>query len=175
MAWCLINYKENFCLFFRTHLPPTRICDFSDQAAQYHILGLWVRASSLILHFAHYGEIIIYLFTQIGLFKDEIFSRNPDNTESNNRRPPEHRSPYEPHLGARGNVVGWGTMLQAGRSRVRFPMRSGFFNWRNPSGRTMALGSTQPLTEMNTRNLSRCKGRPARKADNLTAICEPIV
>jgi hypothetical protein len=25
--------------------------------------------------------------------------------------------------GARGSVVGWGTMLQAGRSRVRFPMR----------------------------------------------------
>jgi hypothetical protein len=27
-------------------------------------------------------------------------------------------------LGARGSVVGWGTMLQAGRSRVQFPMRS---------------------------------------------------
>jgi hypothetical protein len=38
----------------------------------------------------------------------------------------------------------------------------------------MALGSTQPLTEMNIRNLPRGKGRPARKAD-LTALCEPIV
>jgi hypothetical protein len=28
-----------------------------------------------------------------------------------------------------------------------------FFNWPNPSSRTMALGSTQPLTEMNTRNI----------------------
>jgi hypothetical protein len=28
------------------------------------------------------------------------------------------------------------------------------FHWRNPSGRTMALGSTQPLTEMSTRNIS---------------------
>jgi hypothetical protein len=28
-----------------------------------------------------------------------------------------------------------------------------FFYWRNPSGRTMALGSTQPLTEMSTRNI----------------------
>jgi hypothetical protein len=27
-------------------------------------------------------------------------------------------------LGSRSSVVGWGTMLQAGRSRVRFPMRS---------------------------------------------------
>jgi hypothetical protein len=45
----------------------------------------------------------------------------------------------------------------------------------NPSSRTMALGSTQPLTEMSTRNLPGGKGRPARKADNLTAICEPIV
>jgi hypothetical protein len=39
----------------------------------------------------------------------------------------------------------------------------------------MALGSTQPLTEMSTRNLPGGKGRAARKADNLTAICEPIV
>ena len=30
----------------------------------------------------------------------------------------------------------------------------GFFHWHNPSGRTMALGSTQPLTEMSTRNIS---------------------
>jgi hypothetical protein len=37
------------------------------------------------------------------------------------------------------------------------------------------MGSTQPLTEMSTRNLSGCKGRPVRKADNLTAICEPTV
>jgi hypothetical protein len=39
----------------------------------------------------------------------------------------------------------------------------------------MALGLIQPLTEMNTRNLPGGKGQPARKADNLTAICEPIV
>jgi hypothetical protein len=39
----------------------------------------------------------------------------------------------------------------------------------------MALGSSQPLREMSTRNLPGGKGRPARKADNLTAICEPIV
>jgi hypothetical protein len=38
----------------------------------------------------------------------------------------------------------------------------------------MALGSTQPLTEMSTRNLLEGKGRPARKTD-LTAICEPTV
>jgi hypothetical protein len=51
----------------------------------------------------------------------------------------------------------------------------GFFNWPNPSSRTMALESTKPLTEMSTRNLPGGKGRPAREADNLTAICEPIV
>jgi len=28
------------------------------------------------------------------------------------------------------------------------------FHWLNPSGRTAALGSTQPLTEMSTRNIS---------------------
>jgi hypothetical protein len=39
----------------------------------------------------------------------------------------------------------------------------------------MALGSTQPLTEMNIRNLPEVKDRQAHKADNLTAIYEPIV
>jgi hypothetical protein len=34
----------------------------------------------------------------------------------------------------------------------------------------MALGSTQSLTEMSTRNLPGGKGRPARRADNLTAV-----
>jgi hypothetical protein len=32
---------------------------------------------------------------------------------------------------------------------------------RNPSSRTMALGLTQPLTEMSTRNLPGSKGRLA--------------
>jgi hypothetical protein len=45
------------------------------------------------------------------------------------------------------------------------------FNLPNPSSRTMALGSTQPLTEMSTRYLpGGGKGRPARRAD-LWADC----
>jgi hypothetical protein len=35
----------------------------------------------------------------------------------------------------------------------------------------MALGSTQPLTEMSTSNIPGVDGRPARKVDNLTADC----
>jgi hypothetical protein len=67
-------------------------------------------------------------------------------------------------------------MLQAGRSRVRFPMRLlCFFIWPNSSSRAMALGSTQPLTEMIIRNLPGGKGRPVRGADNLTDICEGTV
>jgi hypothetical protein len=50
-----------------------------------------------------------------------------------------------------------------------------FFSWPNPSSRTMALGSTKALTEISTRILPECKGRPVRKANNLTSICEPIV
>jgi hypothetical protein len=38
----------------------------------------------------------------------------------------------------------------------------------------MALGSTQPLTEMSTRNLPGGKEWPGRKADNFTAICEQV-
>jgi hypothetical protein len=50
---------------------------------------------------------------------------------------------------------------------------TGFFNQPNPSSCIMALGSTQPITELSTRNLPGSKGWPARKADNPTAICEP--
>jgi hypothetical protein len=79
-------------------------------------------------------------------------------------------------LEVRGSVVDWGTVLQGGRSRVQFPMRSlDFFCLPNPSSHTISLGSTQPLTEMSTSNLPRGKERPARKADNLTAICELTV
>jgi hypothetical protein len=65
-------------------------------------------------------------------------------------------------------------MLQTGRSPVHVPDKVDFFN---SSNRTMALGSTQPLTEMSTRNLPGGGGkkRPAPRADNLTPICEPIV
>jgi hypothetical protein len=42
-------------------------------------------------------------------------------------------------------------MLQAGRSPVRIPDEVDFVNLPNPSSRTM--GSTQPPTEMSTRNL----------------------
>jgi hypothetical protein len=39
----------------------------------------------------------------------------------------------------------------------------------------MVPGFAQPLTEMSTNNLPGGKVRPARKAYNLTAICELIV
>jgi hypothetical protein len=74
-------------------------------------------------------------------------------------------------------------VLQSGKSGDRVPMRCVFFffffflplNLPNPSSCTMALGSSQPLTEMSTRNLPGGEGRPTRRAGNLTAICEPIL
>jgi hypothetical protein len=63
-------------------------------------------------------------------------------------------------------------MLQAARSRVR---SLDFFNLPNPSSRTTSLRSTQPLREKSSRNLHGGKERPARKVDNLTAICDLIV
>jgi hypothetical protein len=47
----------------------------------------------------------------------------------------------------------------------------GFFNWRNASNRNETVRSTQ----VSTQNLPVGKEWPERKADNLTAICEPIV
>ena len=56
---------------------------------------------------------------------------------------------------ARGGAVGWGTALQAGKVAGSIPDGvTGIFHWHNPFGRTMALGLTQPLLEMSTRNIS---------------------
>jgi hypothetical protein len=55
---------------------------------------------------------------------------------------------------------------------VTFVMFTRYFYTTNPPSRTMALGLTQPLKEMSTKNLPGGKGRPARKTDNLTAICD---
>jgi hypothetical protein len=84
--------------------------------------------------------------------------------------------------GTRGSVVDWDTMLQAGRSRVRFPIRSlDFCNWLNPSSRPISLGSSKPLTEKNTRNLPGDKGWSACRAltsppsvSRLSGKCESL-
>jgi len=46
-----------------------------------------------------------------------------------------------------------------------------FFHWHNPSGRTMALGLTQPLTEMSTRNGSLGKGDRCVVLTTLSPSC----
>jgi hypothetical protein len=71
-------------------------------------------------------------------------------------------------------------MLQAERSRIRFPMRSFsfFFNLPNPSGRTRPWGILGLLTGLSTRNRGKIflgsRALPALKANNLTVICESI-
>jgi hypothetical protein len=78
------------------------------------------------------------------------------------------------YQGARGSIVSC-TMPQAGRSPVRVSDEVDFFNLSNPSSRTMALDSTQPITELSTRNVPGGKKRPARRVDKLAAIYEPNV
>jgi hypothetical protein len=77
-------------------------------------------------------------------------------------------------LGARGSVVGWCTMLQAGRSTVRVPDEVNFFDLPYPSSRTMALGLTLPPTKICT-SFPGDEKRPARRAEPLAAIYEPNV
>jgi hypothetical protein len=59
-------------------------------------------------------------------------------------------------MGARGNIM-VEALLQIRRSQDRVLMRWIFSNLPNPSGRTMALGSNQSVTEMSTRNLKKKK------------------
>jgi hypothetical protein len=67
-------------------------------------------------------------------------------------------------------------MLQAGRPWLRFRIRSSHFSidLNIPEAPT-TLGSTQPLTETNTRNLPGGKLRLAHKISNIIDICELIV
>jgi hypothetical protein len=50
-----------------------------------------------------------------------------------------------------------------------------FFNLPNPSSRILALGSTQPLTEIVPGIFLWAKGWLALKTDNLTSTCGRIV
>jgi hypothetical protein len=47
----------------------------------------------------------------------------------------------------------WGQYATSWKVAGLIPDVIEFSNWPNPSSRTMALGSTQSLTEMSTRNL----------------------
>jgi hypothetical protein len=46
----------------------------------------------------------------------------------------------------------------------------GIFHWRNPSGRPIFQGYTQPLTEMSTRNISWRVNVALRRAENITTF-----
>jgi hypothetical protein len=46
----------------------------------------------------------------------------------------------------------------------------GIFHWHNPSGSTVALGATPPLTEISTSNISWGGWWPVCRADNLTTF-----
>jgi len=53
-----------------------------------------------------------------------------------------------------GGAFGSSNALQTGRTRVQFSMVPLEFFIDIPSGRNMALGSTQTLTEMSTKDMS---------------------
>jgi hypothetical protein len=51
----------------------------------------------------------------------------------------------------------------------------GLFQWHNPAGRTMALGSTQPLTGMSTRCISWGKGGRCVRLTTLLPSCAVVM
>jgi hypothetical protein len=68
------------------------------------------------------------------------------------------------------------TTMKTNLKRHGFDSRLGYrIFFFNPSNRSTALVSTQPLTEIITRNLLGGKERPACMANNFNAIYEPTV
>jgi hypothetical protein len=63
-------------------------------------------------------------------------------------------------------------MLQAGRSPVRVPDEVDFLNLPNPPSSTMALESTQPLTEISSRKFPGGRaGRPVGLTTLPPSVC----
>jgi hypothetical protein len=52
---------------------------------------------------------------------------------------------------------------------------TGIYHWHNPSDRTIALGSTQPLTETSTRSISWGWRRPAVRLTTLPPSCAVVM
>jgi hypothetical protein len=70
--------------------------------------------------------------------------------------------------GGRGSVVGWSTMLQAGRSRVPDPMSSmNFFSYLIPAAPDPGVYSTSNINEYQKERkmLVESRARPTRKTD----------
>jgi hypothetical protein len=59
------------------------------------------------------------------------------------------------HFGVRGSIVVKALCCKPEGRGFKSRLVGFFLNWPNPSGRIMALGSTQPLAEMSTRNLKK--------------------
>jgi hypothetical protein len=76
---------------------------------------------------------------------------------------------------ARGSVVGWGTMPQAGRSPIRIPNGVDFFQFTYSFQPHDGPGVDSASNRNKIQEFSWGKKRPARRADNLAAIYEPNV
>jgi hypothetical protein len=106
----------------------------------------------------------------LGLLQNKLlFNKIPNRKQS-------HLVKYKHITWARSNIVGLRHYATSRKIAGSIPDEViGIFSWPISSTRTMALGSIQLLIEMSTRKFPGGKGRPARKVENLTAICEPIV
>jgi hypothetical protein len=75
------------------------------------------------------------------------------------------------------NAVVWSLRHCASSCNIMGSIRDdiAIFNLPNSCNRATALGSTSPVTEMNTKNISPGKRLPMCNTDRLNANCEMIV
>jgi hypothetical protein len=114
------------------------------------------------------------------MMKDRRSSETPVLTRSTRRNNPEdgifHRDrrgnlkSYKSQRVFMQQIKGcWKIYIQTGDNLFLNFIIAGMFNLRNPCNDSVALGSSQPLTEVSTRDVTGVKARPAPKADNLGA------
>ena len=109
-----------------------------------------------------------------GMFLCNISTHLPDYTVVQHRRPQyKYLVLWKP--GARGGIVVKALCYKLAGHGFDSRWCHWIFQWHNPSGRTVALGSTQPLAEMSTRCISWGKGGLCIRLTTLPTSCATVM
>ena len=144
---CAVSVVESFVLLCLWRFPP--VCSCHEDVSSLHYT--WCHTYK-VLNYAAYtnptftvsvGSILRFMCLPLVQYKQSV--------------PPDIWQYSTDIRGISGTAVAQWLRCYATNRRVACSIPDGFigiFHWHNPSDRTVALGSTQPLREMSTRSVS---------------------